>query len=196
MMKCSNPSFYPEQEAFQTMFQNHHAQTLKGLALFFPCRWSSIYAANQCVQGLHQKKNTSYRAKLARGRDGVGSRYDTGIITYYLSYLMRALPFPLHHLTWSLDSVSITISANHRLFTNIWVTPSLDVTYFLCAWNLHWFSENCGVINGQVKRTDRAFSCEFGLNLTELGTNSKAVFPCFLQYLLSRRKSSHLTPAP
>lgn len=144
----------------------------------------------------HKKRTPVIEPDLHRGRGGVGNRYDTGITTYHLSYVVRALCFPLHHLTWSLGSVSVTISVNHCLFTNIWVTPSLGVTYFLWAWNLHWFSKNYGVINGQVKRTGRAFSCEFGLNLIELGTNSKAVFPYFLQYLLSRGKSSRLTPAP
>jgi len=79
---------------------------------------------------------------------------------------MRAHPFHLYNLTWSLDSMSVTISANHSLFINICVTSGLDVTNFLCAWNLHWFIETNDVINGQVSRTDQAFSCEFGLNLS------------------------------
>lgn len=114
----------------------------------------------------HKKRTPVIEPNLHRGRGGVGNRYDTGIITYHLSYVMRALCFPLHHPTWSLGSVSVTISVNHCLFTNIWVTPSLGVIYFLWAWNLHWFSKNYGVIHGQVKRTGREFSCEFGLNLS------------------------------
>lgn len=99
----------------------------------------------------HKKRTALTEPNLHRGRSGVGNRDDARIVTYHLSHHMRALPFHLHNLIWSLDGMSVTISVNHSLFMNICVTSNLDMTNFLCAWNLHWFSETNGVRRSSLK---------------------------------------------